>query len=129
MRGEGKRASPPPSAWRKLGACLKGPTVPKKKKQPDAVPAAQVVFRLPQKLHDALQVAAAGLGLDLSNLLRMMIAEHVPEYIERGHRAATALEQTRARATRPPAAEEQDRPPARPAVPPFGRPKRGIQID
>jgi len=68
------------------------------KKKASEVPAAQVVFRLPRDLHDALQTAATGLGLDLSNLLRMMIAEHVPEYIERGRRAAVALGQARAQA-------------------------------
>jgi hypothetical protein len=36
--------------------------------------------------------------LDLSNLLRMMIAEHVAEYIERGQRAATARQQAQATA-------------------------------
>jgi hypothetical protein len=128
MRGEGKRASPPPSAWRKLGACLKGPTVPKKKQQPDAVPAAQVVFRLPQNLHDALQLAAAGLGLDLSNLLRMMIAEHVPEYIERGRRAAAALAQTGAQATPAPAAEVRGAAGAGSTIKVPIRPKRSLDI-
>jgi hypothetical protein len=62
-----------------------------KKKRLDEVQAVQVVFRVPRALHDALQAAAAGLGLDLSNLLRMMVAEHVAEYVERGSRAAAAL--------------------------------------
>jgi len=66
------------------------------KKGPTAIPARQVVFRIPADLHDALQTAATGLGIDLSNLLRMMIAEHVPEYIARGRKAASALEQARA---------------------------------
>ena len=69
-----------------------------KKKGSTAVPAMQVVFRIPADLHDALQTAASGLGIDLSNLLRMMIAEHVPEYIGRGRRAANrASEQARAK--------------------------------
>jgi hypothetical protein len=67
-----------------------------KKKQPSEVPSLQVVFRVPQELRDALQAAAAGLDIDLSNLLRMMLREHVAEYIERGKRAAAALEQARA---------------------------------
>jgi len=60
--------------------------------QPQVV---QIVFRISRDQHAALQAAAAGLGLDLSNLLRMMILEHVPEYVERGKRAAALLEQAR----------------------------------
>ena len=67
-----------------------------RKKQSGEPPAVQIVFRLTRDLHDALLAAAAGLGLDLSNLLRMMIAEHVGAYLERGKRAAVALEQARA---------------------------------
>jgi hypothetical protein len=81
-----------------------------RKKQPSEAPAVQVVFRVPQDLHDALTTAAAGLSVDLSNLLRMMIAEHVAEYIERGRRAAAALGQARAQARLGPTAEEQTRP-------------------
>jgi hypothetical protein len=69
-----------------------------KKAHSGQVEAIQVVFRMPKDLHTAVQTAAAGLGLDLSNLLRMMIAEHIPEYIDRGRRAAAALEQARGQA-------------------------------
>jgi hypothetical protein len=80
--------------------------VPKKKQAAEG-PIAQIVFRLPQDLHDALLTAAAGLGLDLSNLLRMMIAEHVAEYIERGRRAAAALEHARAHVQQAAAPEQK----------------------
>ena len=80
-----------------------------KKKRLDEVQAVQVVFRVPRGFHDALQAAAAGLGLDLSNLLRMMVAEHVAEYVERGSRAAAALGRVQL-STQPAApAEEQAR--------------------
>jgi hypothetical protein len=102
--------------------------VPKKKQRGgDEAPAVQVVFRLPQNLHDALQAAAAGLGLDLSNLLRMMIAEHVPEYVERGRRAASALEQLGLQARQVSPAAEQG--PAAKAPAPEGRRKRTIEIE
>ena len=80
-----------------------------KKKRLDEVQAVQVVFRVPRALHDALQAAAAGLGLDLSNLLRMMVAEHVAEYVERGRRAAAALGEARRSAQPAAPAEEQAR--------------------
>jgi hypothetical protein len=81
--------------------------MPRKKQSGET--AVQVVFRVPQSLHDAVQAAAQGLGLDLSNLLRMMLAEHVAEYIERGKRAAAALEQARAEAQPAPAGATQTR--------------------
>ena len=46
-------------------------------------------------------------SLDLSNLLRMMIAENVAEYIQRGKKAATALEHARAQAQQGSAAEHK----------------------
>ena len=80
-----------------------------KKKRLDEDQAVQVVFRVPRGFHDALQAAAAGLGLDLSNLLRMMVAEHVAEYVERGRRAAAALGEARRSAQPAAPAEEQAR--------------------
>jgi hypothetical protein len=74
-----------------------------KKKQAQEIASEQIVFRLAQPLYEAVLLAAQGLGLDLSNLLRMLIAEHVAEYIERGKRAAAALEQARAEAQSAPA--------------------------
>jgi hypothetical protein len=55
----------------------------------------QIVFRISRDQRAAVQAAATGLGLDLSNLLRMMIFENVAEYIERGKKAAALLEQAR----------------------------------
>jgi hypothetical protein len=78
--------------------------MPRKKSQP-ADPSTQIVFRLPVPLYEALRAAADSLGLDVSNLLRMMIAEKVPEYIDRGRRAALALAEARRGA---PAAAEAD---------------------
>jgi hypothetical protein len=100
-----------------------------RKKQPSEAPAVQVVFRVPQVLHDALTTAAAGLSVDLSNLLRMMIAEHVAEYIERGRRAAAALGQARAQAGLGPAAEEQGRQKVQLDSGRHGRRRRSVVID
>jgi hypothetical protein len=101
-----------------------------KKKQPGEAETLQIVFRVPKELHNALQTAGAGLGLDLSNLLRMLIAEHVAEYIERGRRAAAALEQARGQAqqTGSPQAQTEDR--SRPETTSSrGRQKRSIILD
>src|SRR5262249_56982923 len=80
--------------------------MPRKKKSGE-LPVVQIVFRITRDLHDALLTAAAGLGLDLSNLLRMMVAAHVSEYIDRGKRAAVALEQARAQVREAPATAER----------------------
>jgi hypothetical protein len=68
--------------------------MPKKKIQPEQ-PSVQIVFRVPADLHEALQTAATSLTLDMSNLLRLMITEHVAEYIKRGEQAADDLRNAR----------------------------------
>ncbi len=45
-----------------------------------------MAFRLPIDLAQRLEAAAALLATDPSHLLRMMIAEHLPEYEERAKR-------------------------------------------
>src|SRR5262249_14222892 len=80
--------------------------MPRKKKSGE-LPVVQIVFRITRDLHAALLTAAAGLGLDTSNLLRMMVAEHVAAYIERGKRAAVALEQARAAVQQAPETAER----------------------
>jgi len=100
-----------------------------KKKGPTAIPAMQVVFRIPADLHDALQTAATGLGIDLSNLLRMMIAEHVPEYIARGRKAASALEQARAAVQQGDSIAEPAREADQKVSLPSGGQKRSIIVD
>ncbi len=59
--------------------------LPRKPKNPE--PSKQVAFRLSKPLGDRLESAADVLGLDTSNLLRMMVIEKLPEYEERGRRA------------------------------------------
>ena len=99
------------------------------KKQLDVVASVQVVFRLPGGLHAALQAAAVGLGVDLSNLLRMLIAEHVAEYIERGRKAAAALEQAGLSAQPAAAPEQQARKGAAKRTTSGGRPRRSVILD
>jgi hypothetical protein len=101
--------------------------MPKKKQSGET--AVQVVFRVPQSLHEAVQAAAQGLGLDLSNLLRMVLSEHVAEYIERGKRAAAALEQARAAAQPAPAGSTRTREGGGRVGGFQGRQKRRIEID
>ncbi len=67
-----------------------------RKKLSGETPGVQIVFRVPQNLRDALGIAADGLNLDLSSLLRLLIAEHLPEYIERAKQATVAMEHARA---------------------------------
>jgi hypothetical protein len=99
------------------------------KKQLDVVASVQVVVRLPGSLHNALQAAAVGLGLDMSNLLRLVLSEHIGEYVTRGRKAAAALEQAGLSA-QPAAAAEQ---PALEGAPQRttsgGRQRRSVIVD
>src|SRR5262249_20289622 len=107
----------------------KGSASMPRKKQSGELSVVQIVFRITRDLHDALLTASAGLGLDLSNLLRMMVAEHVAEYIDRGKRAAVALEQARAEVREAPETAERAAEGARQARVPAGRQRRTIHID
>ncbi len=73
-------------------ATAERPSVPKKKDKPE--PSKQVAFRLALTMVDRLDEAAKQLGLDTSNLLRMMIIEKLPEYEDRGRRAHGDLSET-----------------------------------
>jgi hypothetical protein len=64
----------------------------RKKRHPDDAPV-QIVFRVPASLHVALQEAMDLLNVDMSNLLRMMISEHIGEYIARGKKGKERLAQ------------------------------------
>jgi hypothetical protein len=100
-----------------------------KKKQLDVVASMQIVFRVPETLYAALQAAAAGLGVDLSNLLRMLIAENIGQYVERGRKAAAALEQAGLSAQPAAAPEQQARKGAAKRTTSGGRPRRSIILD
>jgi predicted DNA-binding protein len=56
----------------------------------------QVAVRFPIDLADRLEVAASNLGLDVSNLLRMMVIQKLPDY-----EALGSVAQERLRATPP----------------------------
>lgn len=43
----------------------------------------QIAFRASDDLFEMLERAANGLGLDLSNLVRMVLREHIHEYLRR----------------------------------------------
>jgi hypothetical protein len=55
----------------------------------------QLVVRISEELDQALREAANGLELDLSALVRLMLVEHVAEYVERGVAAAERLRRAR----------------------------------
>ena len=46
--------------------------------------AMQLVVRLNPQLDADVRAAAGGLGIDVSNLVRMVLTEHIAEYIGRG---------------------------------------------
>jgi hypothetical protein len=60
-----------------------GPQPRRKKGEPDLVNGDQVNFRAPGDLHSRLEAVAAGLGLDVSNLVRMVLYENLATYEER----------------------------------------------
>lgn len=51
----------------------------------------QVNFKMPRRMHDQLQSAARSLCVDLSSLLRMILAEHAAEYVARADKASTGF--------------------------------------
>jgi len=55
-----------------------------------------LIVRLTEQLHADLRIGADGLGMDVSNLVRMILVEHVPTYIERGRDARRRAESARA---------------------------------
>ena len=78
--------------------------MPRKKTDPPARGSPQRVVRLSDRLDRDVK-AAAGLDLDVSNLVRMVLTAHLGEYIDRGRRARQALRDGRA------AAESEQTPP------------------
>jgi hypothetical protein len=100
-----------------------------RKKQSAEVSAVQVVFRVPRDLHDALLTAASGLGLDLSNLLRLVLTERLPEYLERGRQAAAALEQARVQPQQARTGRQQARQAQQPEPTFRGRGRRPLTVE
>ena len=56
-----------------------------------------LIVRLSQRQDEDLRIAAEGLGLDVSNLVRLIFIEQVPAYIERGRDAKLRAESARAK--------------------------------
>lgn len=64
-----------------------------RKKNPNIGPKTmQLVVRVSDQLNVDLRTASEGLGVDVSNLVRMILTEHVSEYLERGSRAKKRLQ-------------------------------------
>jgi hypothetical protein len=55
----------------------------------------QLVVRISEDLDQSLREAASGLELDLSALVRLILVEHVAEYVERGVAAEERLRHAR----------------------------------
>jgi hypothetical protein len=60
----------------------RGEQVAKKKKPGPGSGGRQVAFRAPDDLYADLERAAHGLGLDVSNLIRMILRRHVGAYLQ-----------------------------------------------
>lgn len=56
--------------------------VAKKRPGPGSGDAKQVAFRAPADLYAQLEDVSNGLGLDISNLVRMILRQHIQGYVE-----------------------------------------------
>jgi len=95
----------------------KGDTMPRKKGDKPKTRSPQLVVRIPDLLEKDLLSAADGLGVDLSNLVRMILTEHVGEYSERGRIARERRKSPPPKPTAPP----KPAAPPMPTAPPPGR--------
>lgn len=86
--------------------------MPRKKSSKAMHQSIQLVVRVPEVLERDLMLAAEGLGLDQSNLVRMILTEHVAEYIERGQGALVRTKAARKKKARP--SKPSNSPPASP---------------
>jgi len=79
------------------------------------IPTKQLLFRVPPDIHQTIMWSADALGLDVSNFLRLVIAEHIPEYVERGKKIRAAIKAARKLI-------QPAKPPVSPPPPPDGGP-------
>jgi hypothetical protein len=63
-----------------------------------------LIIRLSEQMDEDLRTTAAGLGIDVSNLVRMIFVEQLPTYIERGLDARRRAKSARAKVGEPEAA-------------------------
>lgn len=75
--------------------------MPRKKDDKPARGSPQLVVRLSAQLDKDLRAAAGGLDLDVSNMVRMLLTEHLGDYIRRGVRARKELREARAEPSTP----------------------------
>lgn len=54
--------------------------MPKRRENSQRAPTVQIAFRLPVSTEARLESVADALGLDVSNFLRLMILESLPDY-------------------------------------------------
>jgi hypothetical protein len=67
-----------------------------------------LIVRISERQDEDLRIAAGGLGMDVSNLVRLLFTEHVPEYIARGEDAAQRAASARERVAKPKPAKPTD---------------------
>lgn len=85
--------------------------MPKKKGKP--VGSKTLIVRVNGQTDEDLRTAAEGLGLDVSNLVRLIFVEQLPVYIERGRDARIRAESARLSASES-SAVKKGRPRAKP---------------
>jgi hypothetical protein len=57
-----------------------------------------LIVRISQQQDEDLRIAAEVLGLDVSNLVRVLLTEHLPDYMARGKDAANRAAAARVKA-------------------------------
>jgi hypothetical protein len=100
----------------------------------------QLVVRISEDLDQNLRKAADGLGLDLSGLVRMVLTEHVAEYVRRGIKSRQDVQAALAEASSDDASAESaagaankgvdsKRTRRKPDFPPEGQENRNMQFE
>lgn len=69
--------------------------MPRKKSQ--SGPTRTLIVRVSEQIDDDLRAAAAGLGVDVSNLVRLIFSEQLPTYLLRGVDARQRAEAARSK--------------------------------
>src|SRR5438270_636068 len=60
-----------------------------------------LIVRISGRQDEDLRIAAEALGMDVSNFVRFLLVEHLPEYMARGESAARRARVARAKAAKP----------------------------
>lgn len=87
----------------------------RKKRGKPKLPTHQLVVRLTAEMDHDLRWASEGLGMDVSDLVRMLLKLHLPEYFKKAQDAEALWKEFQAKMAATP-------PPKMPRHPPYSRP-------